>query len=194
MKYSSEFEEVFAKKPVFSAREAKLFLRKRGASAGYARLFLHKLAKKKSHRISKGVYSFRQEMQVVGMAYEPYYYGLQDALSLHNAWEQETNPVVITPRKVRVGTKKFLGQNYWVRKISRKMFFGYETVRYDDFWINVSDLEKTLIDFAYFKLPLPKETVGEIKERLQEKRLQEYLRRCPAWVRKRVQKILGTHA
>ena len=65
-----------------------------------------------------------------GFGFSPFYYGLEDALSLRNVWEQETNPVIITPRTVRVGIRKFEGRHFVVRRIDRSMFFGYTFVDY----------------------------------------------------------------
>ncbi|MFA5246737.1 MAG: type IV toxin-antitoxin system AbiEi family antitoxin [Candidatus Micrarchaeia archaeon] len=192
MKYSIEFFQRFSKTTVFSARDARLFLQSKGASGQYVRLFLHNLvAVGKLHRITKGAYSFHEEMQAVGMAYAPYYYGLQDALSLHGFWEQKTNPVVITPRKIRPGVRTFLGNNYLVRRIDRRMFFGFHTIKYCDFWVNVSDPEKTLIDFAYFKAPLSNDALEEIREKIDKKKLKQYLGRVPLQARRRVERMLA---
>lgn len=187
MKYSKEFREHFKLVPAFSARDVRLFLAKKGISRQYAYLLLHNaIASGEVKRITKGVYSFKEEVQVVGFAFQPYYYGLQDALSFHDLWEQETNPVVITPRKVRPGMRTFLGNNYLVKRIDRSMFFGFQTIKYSDFWIRVSDVEKTLVDFAYFKQPLGKPVLKEIRSRLRKPVLQEYLKRSPPRVRKKI--------
>lgn len=192
MKYAKEFREHFAYALTFSTRDARLFLENKGASKQYAKLFVHNLMRRgELHAVTKGVYTFRQEMQVVGTAFPPYYYGLQDALSLHGFWEQETNPVVVTPRKVRPGVRTFLGNNYLVRRIDRKMFFGFQAVKYGEFWVNVSDAEKTLVDFAYFKAPLSKEALDEIKKKIDRKKLARYLTRTPAQARWRVEKMLA---
>ncbi len=192
MKYSDEFRQHFSKTTVFSARDARLFLQSKGASGQYCRLFLHNLvAAGKLHRITKGAYSFHEEIQAVGLAYAPYYYGLQDALSLHGFWEQETNPIVITPRKIRPGVRTFLGNNYLVRRISRRMFFGFHAIKYGGFWVNVSDPEKTLIDFAYFKAPLSKEALVELRKKIDGKKLNKYLGRTPSQARRRVKQVLA---
>lgn len=192
MKYAKEFRQHFAKAQAFTARDARIFLRGKGASSQYSKLFLHNLVRRgELHSITKGVYTFHEEMQAVGMAYAPYYYGLQDALSLQGVWEQETNPVLITPRKVRPGMRTFLGNNYLVRRIARKMFFGFTAVKYGEFWINVSDPEKTLVDFCYFMAPLSKEALEELKGKIDRKKLAQYLKRTPGQTKKRVEKMLA---
>lgn len=190
MKYVKEVRERFKSAPAFTITDLRVFLGKKGISREYLYLLVHNLlVKGEIKRISRGVYTFRGDVEVVGFGFRPFYYGLQEALSLLNLWEQETNPVVITPRKVRSGVRSFEGANYVVKRISRRMFFGFKMMRYEDFWIPVSDVEKTLIDFVYFKQPLSKEAVAEIKKRADKKTLNEYLKRCPKWVGNRVREI-----
>ena len=186
-KYAKEVREHFKTAPAFTITDLRVFLGESGISKEYLHLLVHHLlARGELKRISRGVYTLRDDAQVVGFGFNPFYYGLQEALSLRNLWEQETNPVVITPRNVRNGLRQFQGANYVVRRINRRMFFGFETVRYGDFWIPVSDVEKTLIDFVYFRQPpLSAETIAEIKSKLDWKKLDVYLKRCPAWVKKR---------
>jgi len=193
MKYLREVRKKFGDKPAFTARDLKNLLREKGATNQYIQLLTHNLRKTgELKRITRGTYTFRDESQTVGFAFQPFYYGLQDALSLHNVWEQETNPVVITPRKIRPGTRKFQETNYSVRHVSRKMFFGFEPMKYYDLWIPVSTPEKTLIDFAWFKQKLLKETLDEIKPRIRREILEEYLKRVPR-LRKQVEKLLASH-
>ncbi|MEM3556070.1 MAG: hypothetical protein QXF56_05105 [Candidatus Micrarchaeia archaeon] len=192
MKYMKSFIEHFSSFPVFTAVDAKIFLTAQGASKGYVYLAITNLLKSgRLRKLKRGVYTFKDDPMLAEFAFSPSYHGLQDALSLHNLWEQEANTIIITPRKVRVGMRQMLGGNVLVRRISRKMFFGFESMRYHDVWINVSDVEKTLIDFVYFNEPLDEQTIGEIKERVDEEKMGEYLRRCPERVRKGVGRILG---
>jgi hypothetical protein len=71
------------------------------------------------------------------------------------------------------------------------MFFGFEMIKYFDHWIPVSDVEKTFIDFVYFKEPLQEEVLAEIRKRIDRKKLDGYLKKCPGWVRRRIKKWLG---
>ncbi|MFH1447644.1 MAG: type IV toxin-antitoxin system AbiEi family antitoxin domain-containing protein [Candidatus Micrarchaeota archaeon] len=191
MKYLKDVRERFGASAAFTIGELQVFLGKRGISRGYLRLLIHNLlAKGEIKRISRGVYTFCDDVQVVGFGFRPFYYGLQEALSLMNLWSQETNPVVITPRKVRSGVRAFDGANYLVKRINREMFFGFKMMRYQKFWIPVSDVEKTLIDFVYFKEPLNQEAIGEIRKNANEKILRGYLKRCSGGVRKRVRKLV----
>jgi predicted transcriptional regulator of viral defense system len=192
MKYLAMIREQFANTPVFSVRDLLVFLQKKGISRKYARLLLHNLEKKgEIERINKGIYSFKKDLMVAGFAFSPFYYGLQEALSLRNLWEQETNPIIITTKKARPGTRQIMESNILVRRISKKMFFGYEMQKYYDYWIPVSDMEKTLIDFAYFKEQLDKIALQEIKQKIDKKKLEEYLKLCPKQTRKKVEKLLS---
>jgi predicted transcriptional regulator of viral defense system len=145
----NEFFENFKDKYIFSANDVKRFLSYRKANDDYYKIFLYNLTKeKKIHKIRYGYYSFNDDIMLTGLSYEPFYYGLESALSLLNLWEQETNPVIITPLHIRTGMMQYEGRNYIVRRISREMFFGYQYLKYYDFYIPVSCLEKTLIDLV----------------------------------------------
>ncbi len=175
----------------FTITDLRVILGKHKISKGYLNLLVHNLlAKGEIRRVSRGVYTFSDETEVVGFGFRPFYYGLQEALSLRNLWEQESNPIVITPRKVRSGVRIFNGANYVVKRIDRRMFFGFRTMKYKNFWIPVSDVEKTLIDFVYFKEHLSPEGIDEIKRRIDRKVLNRHLKRCPPWVKRRVEKLL----
>ena len=188
----SDMRHRFAAEPAFTSRDVRAFFGRRRMSPGYQKLMVHKLISQgKLFRISKGAYTFMQEAQAVGFAFQPFYYGLQDALSLRNLWEQETVPVVVTPRRVRSGIRKFAGSNYLVRRIRRSMFFGFEMLRYGDFWIPVSDVEKTLIDLVYFRQPVSRGLAGELKRAIRKDVLKRYLKRSPLRVRKRVLALLA---
>ncbi len=190
MKHIELVRTHFKKTPVFTLRDVAIFIGKK-ASRNYLQVLLHNLVKSgELKRIAKGHYTFHEEMQVVGFAFQPFYYGLQDALSLLNLWEQETNPIVITPRKVRKGLRTFLGNNYLVRTIDRNMFFGFEMAKYFDFWIPVSTPEKTLIDFVYFKEPLSRGVLKELKKNVDKKKLNEFLKRTSPYTRKKVEALL----
>ncbi|MEW5954993.1 MAG: hypothetical protein AB1626_00450 [Candidatus Micrarchaeota archaeon] len=193
MKYAKELRQVFGQTPVFSTRDVAIRFRDKGMTRDYAKELLHVLSKKgEVSRIRKGAYSFSRDAQVVGAAFSPYYYGLHDALSLRNLWEQETNPVVITPRRVRPGVRTFLGGNYLVKRIAPKMFFGFECMKYGDFWINVATPEKTLVDFAYFNQRLPETALAELTAAVDEKKLAKTLAKCSAKLRRKVRKMLAS--
>ncbi len=191
MKYMKKFREHFSKVPIFTTKDARLFLSESGASREYCYLLLINLkAKGEIKRLKNGIYSFHDDPTMAGFAFLPSYHGLQDALSMLDLWDQETNTIIITPRKVRSGMRAAFGEKLFVRRINRKMFFGFESIKYFDHWIQISDVEKTLIDFVYFEEPLQKEVLEEIKKRLDKKKLIKYLKRCSPWLKKRVKNLI----
>ncbi|MBI5226976.1 type IV toxin-antitoxin system AbiEi family antitoxin domain-containing protein [Candidatus Micrarchaeota archaeon] len=192
MKYLSLFREAFRDRQTFTIADVLHVLSKKGISDEYTYVLINHLTKKgEIKKIKRGVYTFKSDLTVVGFAYSPFYYGLAEALSLRKLSDQEVNPIVITCRKVRTGTKNFLGNNYLVKKFDRKLFFGFEMIKYYDFWIPVSNLEKTLIDFVYFRQKLSKETIKELKKQLRNDVLKSYLKKVPKWVKVRVSALLA---
>jgi predicted transcriptional regulator of viral defense system len=191
MTLTSELRKRFSAEPAFSSRDIRTFFARRRVSRAYCNLMVHKmLAEGKLFRIGRGAYTFHGDAQAVGFAFQPFYYGLQDALSLRGIWEQETVPVVVTPRRVRAGVRAFLGANYVVRRVSRRMFFGYEMVKRGGFWVPVSDAEKTFIDMVYFRQPLAPKLVRAMARQMRPEVLKRHLARAPAWLRPRVYKAL----
>ena len=187
-----EFIAQFSSKPAFSSYEARNFFTFRHGPEGYYKLVLNNLVRSgRIYRITRGQYTFHDEVQYVGFAFRPFYYGLQDALSIRNLWEQETNPLIITPRRVRSGIRTFLGRNYLIRWIERSMFFGYSLVEYGDFFIPVADAEKILIDMVYYHEFLPEEIKNEIVSSVNKEKLQEYILMLPEFLRKRVIAFAG---
>ena len=188
----SEVIEAFSRVPSFNSIELDLLLSSSDTSANYRKLLVHNLiGTGRLRRISKGIYTFLDDVEVVCFAYRPSYYGLQEALSLLDLWEQETNPVVITPLHVLQGIRTFDGRNYLVRRINRRMFFGVDLIRYPDFWVPVSDIEKTLIDFVYFGEFLPEDTLMRIRRNINREKLGRYLAISPAFVRTGVKRLLA---
>ena len=99
-------------------------------SRPYARLLTHNLAKKGVvHRLTRGWYSRMDDPVVSVFAFRPAYLGLQEALSIHGLWEQETNVVLVTPRAVRSGERSVMGSRVTVRRIKRRHFFGFDFLR-----------------------------------------------------------------
>jgi len=161
-------------------------------SRSYAYLLLNYLVKKgEVFRITKGYYSIQSDPTLLVLCIKPSYLGLEDALSFHNLWEQETIPVIITPRKIRQGERKVLGHNVLIRRILPKYFFGWDLVKYGNFLVPVSDVEKTLIDLVYFRKRIDKHLARRFKKRVDRKRLAGYLGKYPEWVRRKVWEILG---
>ena len=180
MKYIDNIRKNLSGKefPTFSVYDVKSMLAAHRANPNYAYIILNNLVSgNEVRRITRGMYTFHEDIRVVGFAFNPFYYGLEDALTVRGLWEQGSNPVVITPRRIRNGIRKFYGRNYVLRRISKAHFFGHELVKYGDFWIPVSDLEKTIIDFAYFRHYLRKDVLLELVPRINKAKLRGYLAR-----------------
>ncbi len=191
MKFMKQFIEEFSKKPAFGIDEVKTFIRRRNASEGYHKLLIQNLLKSgRIYKITRGAYTFYDEVQYVGFAFPPFYYGLEDALSLRGLWEQETNPVIITPRKVRNGIRQFDSRNYLVRRIKRDMFFGYTLLKYEQFYIPVSDIEKTLIDLVYFDIRIPDEIISTMIKKMNRETFNSYLTELPQYLSNRIRIIV----
>ena len=180
MKYAKMFESTFKRVdyPVFTFRDAKLALERKGITGSYLRLMLHKhYASGRIKRITKGVYTFHDDAIVVGFAFQPFYYGLESALSILGVSTQASNNIVMTTRNVRAGIRSFQGRNYKIIRIESRLLFGFSTIKVGDFWVPISDLEKTVIDMLYFKVPIREELYPEISKKLDKRKFEEYLKR-----------------
>jgi len=183
VKYLSEIMKFFEKSPVVTITDIKLYLKQKS----YSYLLLSNLVKQgRIKRLTKGYFTIYDDPVLSVFCFRPAYLGLQEALSIHNLWEQETNVVVVTTKRVRIGVHKILGSNVLVHRINPKYLFGINFVKYSDFFVPVSDIEKTLIDFIYFKQPLTKEKILEIKKEADKLKLKEYLKHYPKWVSEKI--------
>jgi len=145
----------------------------------------HLLKRGEVRRITRGYYTIHDDPSLLVYCLKPAYIGLQDAMSFHNLWEQETSPIIITSRRVRRGIRKVMGHNVLVRKISDEHFFGYEHHRQDNFSLPVSDVEKTFVDMVYFG-EMRKSMAKNFKMRIDHKKLEKYLRKYTVNFREKV--------
>lgn len=181
-----KIEELFEKSPVldFKSIEKIVGKSKRGS---YAKLLIHNLIKKgKIKKIGKGFYTQHDELSLAVFSFKPAYLGLQSALSYHGVWEQETIPVVITLKKARRGLRSLMGGNVLIKNIDKKYFFGFDYVKEGSFYLPYSDLEKTFIDMVMFNQNINKEVLKNIKKRINNRKLFDYLKKYPVKVKKRV--------
>lgn len=186
-KYLNQIRKFIRITPAFRVRDIELIVKNRS----YSYLILHHLLKKgEIKKVIKGWYTFYDDPIVSIFCFKPAYIGLQEALSIYDIWEQETNVVIITTRRIRCGVRNVLGNNVILRRIDPRYFFGFDYLKYNDFFIPVSDVEKTLIDLIYFREIPGEEVLQEIKKRLDKKKLEKYLKKFPTKFRKKVVKIL----
>jgi predicted transcriptional regulator of viral defense system len=194
MKYIGYIREHFKSSgfPVVKFFELRTALKSKGISDAYLKRVVNYLLKRgEMKRITKGVYTFHDDITVVGFAFQPFYYGLENALTIRKLWEQGTNPIIMTPKKARVGIRKFVNSNYIIQRIDKKLFFGYGLIKYYDFWIPVSDIEKTFLDFIYFKHYIREDVLKELKHQIDKRRLKCYLKRYPYRFRREVLQLLA---
>ena len=176
IKYINEIRKLFRESPVVSINSLKKFITKKDKR--YIYLLINNLLKNgEIKKITRGFYTIHDDPSLLVFCLKPSYLGLQDALSIHNLWEQETNPVIISVKKVRQGIRKIFGNNAVVRRISGKYLFGFEYKKNGDFYFPVSDIEKTFIDMVYYRQHIDKELLKEFKKRINKKKLFLYLKR-----------------
>jgi predicted transcriptional regulator of viral defense system len=189
--YKKDIENLFKKSPIVSLNSIDKIVKNKGNSKNYTKRIINYLLKKgEIKRITRGYYTNRDEATLAVFCFKPAYLGLQDALSFHNLWEQETNPIIITINNVRQGRRGILGRNVIIKRITKKYFFGIEYYPYENIALPYSDIEKTFIDMNHFRLYMDKEVINAFKEKINRKKLIQYLKFYPLKFRKTVLKKL----
>jgi len=147
----------------------------------YAKLLIHNLRKEgKIIELIKGVYTFKKSPYMIVKAIPKSYIGLGSAAFLHGAWGQVTRIAVLSPYisvKVKGGEREIAGHKVILRKISEKMYFGYEFIFLEEIgeWVRVSDKEKTLLDMIYYDYPFKDEIIPNLLGFVSPKKLKGYL-------------------
>ena len=187
-KYLKDIESLFKKSPVVNAKSIKMIVvnKKKNVKQYTKQLIRNLILKGRVKRITKGFYTSYDNISLSVFCFNPAYLGLQDALSFHNLWEQETIPVIISARKIRPGIRDIMGNNVLIRRLNKKYFFGSDYYKQDDIYLPYSDIEKTLIDMVYFNERLSNETLKNIKKRANIKKINLYLKAYPKNFRERV--------
>ncbi len=182
-KHLRRIEALFAKSPVVEFSSVKRII----GDEGYALLLVHNLLKSgRIKRLGKGSYTSRDNPELMALSLKPAYLGLQDAISLHRIWEQETIPVMITSRKVRTGIRDVIGTNVLIRRMDKKLIFGFDYVEENGLYLPYSDVEKTFIDMVYFRERMDESALKEFRKRIDEKKLAGYLKHYPKKFREKV--------
>ncbi|MFW6174043.1 MAG: type IV toxin-antitoxin system AbiEi family antitoxin domain-containing protein, partial [Elusimicrobiota bacterium] len=154
-KIKKKVKKVLKDSPVFTNRDVNMVTEDRS----YTDLFLHNLVKNgEAYRLTKGCYSWAEDPFLSVFCFRPAYLGLEFALSFYGIWDQETNPAIITSKKVRAGRREVLGTNINLYRIKRDYFFGIDYLKHDEFYLPVSDIEKTVLDLIYFNTVPDKNT------------------------------------
>jgi len=191
-KYLKYLERLFNNSPVISYNSIQRLINDKKKVKQYTKQLIKNLiAKGKIKKLTKGFYSIHDESSLAVFCFKPAYLGLQDALSFHNIWEQETIPVIITTRNIRSGLRKVLGTNILIRKINKKYFLGFEYYQSNNFFLPYSDIEKTFIDMIYFNQKLDKETLNNFKKIINKEKLKKYIKLYPKKYKFQINKILN---
>jgi len=187
-KYQKYIEDLFKKSQIVTNNS----IEKITNNPQYARQLIRNLILKgKIKKLAKGFYTSHNNPELAVFCFKPAYLGLQDALSFHDLWEQETIPIIITSRKVRTGIRKIMGMNAMIRRINKKYLFGFDYSSQGKFSIPYSDVEKTFIDMVYFKEKLSKGVLEDIIKKINKRRLEKYLKLYPKRIKKRVMNLLN---
>ena len=186
-KYLDNVRGFISSTPTFRCRDIEKIV----GNKLYAQLILHILTKRgEINRLLKDCYSIYSDPILTVYCFKPAYIGLQEALSLHGLWEQEVITIIVTARRVRVGLRKILDNNILVRRISPRYLFGFELIPYENIYIPMSDVEKTIIDMIYFNERIDESIYKEIEERIDIQKLNNYLTYYPSRVKSRIEKVL----
>lgn len=186
-KYLKEVEALFEKSPVVSYASIERIIKNKKNVKQYVKRLIHYLLKKnRIKRLTKGFYTKIEDNSLAVFCFKPAYLGLQDALSYHSLWEQETIPVIITARKIRPGVRKILGKNVLIRRIERKYIFGIEYDNQNKVAMPYSDVEKTFIDMIYFKERIDNATLNNLKRSINKGKLSSYLKIYKPKIRKTI--------
>ncbi len=186
-KYLKKIKDLFKKSSIVDLKSIKRIIKyKKQTKQYYKQLIRNLILKRKINRITKGYYTIHQDPSLAVFCFSPAYLGLQDALSFHNLWEQETIPIIITSKKVRTGIRKIFGINTLIRRISKKYLFGFNYSKYGKFYLPISDIEKTFIDLVYFKQNIDKNLLKNFKKKINTTTLKKYLKKYPKKIKTKV--------
>jgi len=179
-KHIDEIKKLFEKSPIVDSKSIRRTIESKNKVKQYHKQLIRNLLRQGIiKKITKGYYTKENDPSLAVFCFKPAYLGLQDALSHHNLWEQETIPVILTSRKIRPGIRKILDSNVLIRRIGKKYMFGYENSQQGKYLLSYSDIEKTLIDMIHYNQNISKETIKEINKKIDKQKLKTYLTKYP---------------
>lgn len=185
IKHLPQIKKLLKAGPVFTSKDVERIIKNKR----YSHLLLHNLSQKgEIKRIIKGCYAWEEDPILAVFCFRPSYIGLQGALSLHNLWEQETNVVIVTSLKIRTGIRKVFSTNVLIRRIQSKYLFGIDYFKYGNFYLPISDIEKTFLDLMFFKEIPSVEVIKEMKKHINRNKINSYLKKYPKSFRQIIKK------
>ena len=135
-KYLVSVNELFNKSSVVNFSSIDRIIKDKKQVKQYTKQLIRNLLLKGIIKnLAKGYYTKSDDPSLAVFCFKPSYLGLQDALSFHNLWEQETIPIIITTKKVRQGIREVLGTNVLIRRIDKKYQFGIEYYLQGNFYL-----------------------------------------------------------
>lgn len=153
-----------------------------------AKVYLSRLVKKGlAKRLLRGKISFIEDDHVIAsQLVEPSYISLLSALLFHGMVEQvPANLECVTPKNsIRY---RHLGLVY--HKIPASLLYGYKKYKKGMSYAFVADPEKAVIDGVYLNL-MSKNTIAHIVNKIDKKRLMNYLNRFHARGKKKLEAYL----
>ena len=172
----------FKNSATFTLNDAYLFLRsgKAGVSRTYTQVTLSRMSKRRSlYQVAKGVFSVRNNVEVAGFAFSPFYYGGVSALMIRDLIDDQVLLEIMTTKTVRKSRVKVFGgsANVLLHHIPDRYYFGFDEIMYGGLKVPVSNAEKTLIDLLYFKIRLSEDDYLRLVASIDRKRLAMYLRK-----------------
>jgi predicted transcriptional regulator of viral defense system len=179
---------LFKKTPVLNFASIERIINKKQYPK---QLIRNLILKDKIKQLTKGYYTLTEDPVLIVFCLKPSYLGLQNALSYHNLWEQETIPIIITTRKIRQGMRNVFNFNVLIRRINKKYLFGFDYYKQGDLYLPYSDIEKTFIDMIYFNENLSKEVIKNTLKKTNVKKLNSYLKAYPKKFQKKVLKVIN---
>lgn len=128
----------------------------------------------------KGVYTFKKSPYMIVKAIPMAYIGLGSAAFLHGAWDQITALTILSPMVssiVKGGLREIAEYKVVLRKISGKMYFGYEYMFLEDIGelVRISSPEKTLLDLIYYRYPFREDIIPKLADMVDKKKLKRYI-------------------
>lgn len=168
----------FSDYPVFTYRDVKIYLNNEISDNSLRGLISYMKKRGDLYIIRKGFYSFKKDSIISGYLFDPFYYGMDFAMTCREIWDQLVQPCIITVKRVKKNKiNLFSDKNFFVEvhHIPIKYFFGYSLIVYNERIIPVSDAEKILIDLVYFRKKISKNAYILLCKKINKKKLMAYL-------------------
>jgi len=151
IKYQEEIKELFRKSPVVSYSSIEKIVKNKKNIKQYTKqLIRNLLLKKKIKRLAKGYYTIINDSSLAVYCFKPAYLGLQDSLSFHNLWEQETIPVIIVLKNQPLHeTSNKIKKNNLKQTIINQQYKLENAKHLKDVPINLPEIEDNLARFLF---------------------------------------------